>query len=113
MNKDFFEHLYDAIPEGKENAISLKDLSSVLGLEKRETKAQVLKARENGYMICSLASEQVGYFKPANMEEAIRCYLMFASRADTSQLVADGMKRFLIENGFNPDQPIRKKEEGE
>ncbi len=102
---DFSELLYDALPEGLENAISLTDLSKYFGIDERDLRSRILYARQHGYMICSLASEQKGYYKPINMGEAVRCYRMFSKRLESTQSVVSGMRDYIIRNGIDPDLP--------
>lgn len=96
--------LYDLLPKGNENAVSLKDISARLGINERSMKTHILHARLKGYMICSLFAEKKGYFKPSDTKEALKCYRIFHRRAETSKAVLEEMKRYLIKNGINPDE---------
>lgn len=102
-DEDFLQRLYDVIPIGKENAISVKALSDYFEVTARELKSLILRARQQGYMICSLASEQKGYYKPTDIVEVHQCYKMFEQRARTTESVLLSIREYLIHNGINPD----------
>lgn len=101
--RDFSELLYDALPEGLDNAISLTDLATYFGIDERDLRSRILYARQHGYMICSLASEQKGYYKPSDIKEAVRCYRMFSKRLESTQSVVSGMRDYILKNGIDPD----------
>lgn len=52
----------DLIPKGKKNAISLKELSAITGINTREIKRIIQRLRDDGEVILSAASG--GYFYP-------------------------------------------------
>lgn len=60
-----FEHL----PQGAENAISLRDLSAKLGIPERNLRAQIVKELEAGYPCLSSCSCHGGYFRPSEGEK--------------------------------------------
>ena len=95
--------LYDIIPIGKENAISVKALSNYFAISPRDVRALILNARQNGFMICSLASDCGGYYRPTELIDVIKCYKIFQQRAKTTDSVLLGMREYLIHNGINPD----------
>lgn len=107
------KRILNALPEGIENAISLKELSKRILADERTTKSLILEARLNGHMICSLVPEVSGYFKPSNTWEALTCYQIFKKRELTSAKVAQTMKEWFLERGIDPDRPETYKEEGE
>ena len=100
---EILQRVYDVIPKGEENAISVKALSDYFEVSAREVKSLILRARQNGYMICSLASEQKGYYKPTDIVEILKCYKMFEQRARTTESVLLSIREYLIHNGINPD----------
>ena len=59
------------IPEGKENAVSNKELQKILNLPRREVSRLIHEARLNGAVICS---NNHGYYAPANDQELIDGY---------------------------------------
>lgn len=109
------KRILNALPEGIENAISLKELSKRIVADERTTRGLILEARLNGYMICSLVPETTGYFRPSNTWEALTCYQIFKKRELTSVRVAQTMKEWFLKRGIDPDKPetFKNKEEGE
>ena len=74
----------DLIPEGRCNAIGMKDLAMVLGISERETRKAIHKARLDGDVICGT---DAGYYKPGTDAEAWE-YIAIASARCLSGLKA-------------------------
>ncbi|MCR5235530.1 MAG: hypothetical protein K6E53_16745 [Lachnospiraceae bacterium] len=104
IDKKRLQLLLKVLPEGEDNAISLETLSRYFGVTERDIRSLILNARQNGYMICSLPSEQKGYYLPANNFELLRCYRMFRKRAESTASILQGMKDYLLKNGIDPDR---------
>lgn len=62
------------IPRGKQNAISMEQLSSLTGWTLRETRSAIYQARCAGALICSSCDRFAsGYFQPET-ESEVRAY---------------------------------------
>lgn len=61
-----YSFLTDLIPIGMKNAVSMKDLSRIMGLHEQELRAYILNARKAGILICS--GDQ-GYYFPEDLKE--------------------------------------------
>jgi Mn-dependent DtxR family transcriptional regulator len=62
----FASRLLDLIPFGEENAVSTKELASLLNCHWREITLTVHYLRRKGHVICSC---QRGFFKPERRDE--------------------------------------------
>lgn len=61
------------LPEGRENAISRRDLATVTGMNDRELRRAIASERREGALILSSTdAEHNGYFRPANADEPRR-----------------------------------------
>lgn len=65
------ENLLALLPEGRENAVSMRELADRLGIDERALRAAILQAREAGEII---AGDSAGYYIPANKAELRRYY---------------------------------------
>ena len=61
-----FQPLIDLIPTGKREAVSMDDLSKLMGLPSPDVRQMVLDARKTGVLICSA---EVGYYFPEDGDE--------------------------------------------
>lgn len=86
--------LLDYIPIGRENAISMPDLSVSKGITPRECRRLVQREREKGAPICS-DFERGGYFLPADKGEALRYYRAQLARIKTARAALNGVRAFL------------------
>lgn len=69
------------IPDGIENAISMKDLAAASSLDVRTVRALVHKARAKGAVICSTCNnDNGGYYMPLDVSEAMPFYKQQLSR---------------------------------
>lgn len=61
------------IPFGRENAVSMEELSIRMRCDKRAARAAVFKARCKGAVICSTCDgdSSDGYYRPISAEEAL------------------------------------------
>ena len=69
----------EAVPMGKRNAISRKDLAEKLGVCDRTMRSWVEQARDEGLCIAN-DQDGVGYYRPETAEECRRQYLQSRSR---------------------------------
>ena len=93
--KTFASRLVDLIPFGEANAISTKELASLLNCHNRDVTLTVHFLRCGGTVVCSC---QQGYFKPENAEELrhfvatmrSRCKHIRAAAASAEKLLKKG-----------------------
>ncbi|MBE6677923.1 MAG: hypothetical protein E7597_03915 [Ruminococcaceae bacterium] len=65
--------IFELLPEGRENAISRRDLMTITGLNDRELRKTIAAERRAGALILSSTdSEHNGYFRPASADELRR-----------------------------------------
>lgn len=88
--------LLDNIPQGIDDAISMKELSEILGTTERETRSRVLKCRISGNII---GSTDNGYYIPDQLWELVAHHHRAASHIRSSSLALLPVKRFLINQG--------------
>lgn len=92
--------LLDYIPIGRENAISMPDLSVSKGITPRECRRLVQREREKGAPICS-DFERGGYFMPINKSEALAYYRQQKHRIKTARAALNGVVKYLRGGGRN------------
>jgi len=66
--------------KGSVNAVTSRELSSWLGIDRRRVRATIRSLREKGLPIASSSNEVQGYFIPATPEEAEICRRHLESR---------------------------------
>ena len=99
MRRKSYNDLLGFISVGRENAISLTDLSNLSGISPREVKRQIMFARKDGIIVCS---GDEGYFKPENLAELADYYKRFHSSAITTLSCLKATRRELRRNGIDP-----------
>lgn len=92
----FSDELVSILPHGEENAIKTKELSQYLGLSRRETRDEVLRARLEGKIICS---SRHGYFLPETDDELLTFYLWMRKRCLVGLASLSQTRRLLVERG--------------
>ena len=80
FNIEYFKKVYQIIPEGKQNAVSMSQLSKILQTDTRQCRKIVSEMRNHGYLIIG---DSHGYYKPVTNEELFRWYQSVKSRAMT------------------------------
>lgn len=86
----------DFIPKGRNNAVSMDELATRTGLDKRTVRQAVFNARRKGVVICSSTSnEQGGYFLPLDISEAIPYYREQLARIKSGTIVLEGIIDFI------------------
>ncbi len=92
------------IPDGRENARSMKELALILGIDVRTVRTHILAAHLSGSPICSTCKgNQHGYFMPCNVAEA-RLYLQEQhSRIRTSKAAMRAVEDYILKGGVNND----------
>lgn len=61
--------IFDILPEGKENAVSLESLTIVTKLSKRYVRNKIAAERRAGALILSTTEGAGGYYRPSSPEE--------------------------------------------
>ena len=92
------DRVVDLIPVGKNNAISMRSLSSLLRIDSRVLRQIVQELRLSGHVICSC---QYGYFRPSeNITDVFKFYRYYRQRAKTNLRSLRATEAYLRKNGF-------------
>lgn len=94
--KTFASRLLDLIPFGEANAISTKELASLLNCHNRDVTLTVHFLRCKGTVVCSC---QQGYFKPENAEELRHFVATMRSRCKHIRAATSSAERLLKQGG--------------
>lgn len=78
--------IYERLLSGSENALRLRELSSLLGMDERSVRAQIARERKAGHII--IADNEHGYFLPAGTEDVRRFSRSMEHRAKEILAVA-------------------------
>lgn len=81
----------DLLCRGQENAVPLRNLESMTGLDGRTIRAMIATERRAG--IAVLSDNATGYYLPANEEEKARFVRSMRHRAKEILLAADAVER--------------------
>lgn len=100
--KSRYDRLISYIPEGKENAISQKELRELLGCSDTELRALIQKARIDGIAVLSIPGA-IGYYFSDDPTEVIPCYRMFRHRQEANKAVLRTIHKHLLSLGVRPD----------
>lgn len=93
--KTYFDKLTELIPTGRNNAIPMRDLATLLNVNERTIRLLVQKAREKGAPICSEWKNRGGYYFPADEYEA-RAYLrQQKARIRSAKAALNGITEYL------------------
>ena len=87
--------LTEFIPTGRANAISMKDLATLLNVDARTVLALVQRAREQGAPICSEWENRGGYYMPADTYEARRYLRQQKARIRSARAALNGILKYL------------------
>ena len=88
------EKLLCLLPEGRENAIPMRELSDRLGIDQRALRAAILRAREAGEII---VGDSAGYYRPADKAELRRYYFAARKRSLSGLKSLKAVRRKLAE----------------
>lgn len=88
------EKLLALLPEGRENAIPMRDLADRLEIDQRALRAAILQAREAGEII---AGDSAGYYRPADKAELRRYYFAARKRSLSGLKSLKAVRRKLAE----------------
>ncbi|MGN0680139.1 MAG: hypothetical protein ACI4JS_10790, partial [Oscillospiraceae bacterium] len=97
--KNYIERLTELIPTGRNNAIPMKDVATLLNISERAVRVLVQKAREHGAPICSDWENRGGYFYPADTYEAMEYFRQQKSRIKTARAALNGITQYLNTKG--------------
>lgn len=81
----------DLLRYGQANAVPLRDLAGITGLDGRVVRAMIAAERRAGAAI--LSNNQTGYYLPANEEEKARFVRSMRHRAKEILCAADAVER--------------------
>lgn len=81
----------DLLRYGQVNAVPLRDLAGITGLDGRTVRAMISAERRAGAAI--LSNNQTGYYLPANEEEKARFVRSMRHRAKEILCAADAVER--------------------
>lgn len=81
----------DLLRYGQANAVPLRDLAGITGLDGRTVRAMISAERRAGTAI--LSDNQTGYYLPANEEEKARFVRSMRHRAKEILCAADAVER--------------------
>lgn len=81
----------DLLRYGQANAVPLRDLAGITGLDGRVVRAMIAAERRAGAAI--LSDNQTGYYFPANEEEKARFVRSMRHRAKEILCAADAVER--------------------
>ena len=77
--------IFEMLPEGCENAISRRNLMTVLGMSDRSLRLAIAAERRAGALILSSTCvDGSGYYRPANAEEIARFVSSMERRAKST-----------------------------
>lgn len=82
--------IYQLLSTGRENAVPLKHLASITGLDGRTVRLMIATERLSGIPICS--DNATGYFLPANGDERDAFVRSMRHRAGEIERVADALE---------------------
>lgn len=82
--------IYQLLSTGRENAVPLKHLTSITGLDGRTVRLMIATERLSGIPIC--ADNATGYYLPANEDERDTCVRSMRHRAGEIERVADALE---------------------
>lgn len=100
-------NIVDFIPKGRENAISMTELSIRLDCDKRTVRAAVFDARKSGAIICSTCdgNSSDGYYQPVSVEEVIPYVRMQQSRIESAKLALKSAEDYIKgSNGISHEE---------
>lgn len=87
----------DLLCRGQENAVPLRDLCSITGLDGRTVRRMVELERRAGIPILSSVGGTTGYFLPGNPAEVERFAKSMFSRAREIALTANAVRRCALD----------------
>lgn len=87
--------IVELIPVGREYALSMSELALIAGIDKREVRQLVHKARASGFPICSTCEKNSGYYIPLDYAEARIYYGQQIARIRSAFAALYGVKKFM------------------
>lgn len=92
--KSQLKNLLALLPEGRENAIPMRELAGRLGVDDRALRAAIMRARESGDII---AGDSAGYYIPTDKAELRRYYSTARKRCLSGLKALKAARRKLAE----------------
>ena len=90
----------DYLSAGQENAVPLRHLKNITGIDGRTVRRMIFEERLAGIPI--LADNQTGYYLPATQEEKQRCVRSRKHRAREIERVAEAIEVAEVQQGIWP-----------
>ncbi|WP_313185894.1 hypothetical protein [Lacrimispora sp.] len=95
----------EALPVGKENAISAQELCTYLGFNStRDLQHEIARERKAGAVILSTCQEGGGYFLPSNEREVRQFIKTLENRANNTFEALRSARRFLRQQEVTEDE---------
>ncbi len=93
------------IPYGKDNSLSMKEISVRIGKDLRTTRKLVETARKEGVPLCSDCGKNGGgYYFPINVSEALPCRQQMKARLSSYACSLAAIEKFIREQGGGEDE---------
>lgn len=93
------------IPYGKDNSLSMKEISVRIGKDLRTTRKLVETARKEGVPLCSDCGKNGGgYYFPINVSEALPCRQQMRARLSSCTQSLNAIEQYINENGGGEDE---------
>lgn len=90
----------DYLSAGQENAVPLRHLKNITGIDGRTVRRMIFEERLAGIPI--LADNQTGYYLPATQEEKQRCVRSMKHRAREIERVAEAIEVAEVQQSMEP-----------
>lgn len=90
----------DYLTAGKENAVPLRHLKNITGIDGRTVRRMIFEERLAGIPI--LADNQTGYYLPATQEEKQRCVRSMKHRAREIERAAEAIEVAEVQQSMEP-----------
>lgn len=109
-------NIYDILPVGEENAISLKALSAKTGISERALRTKIVEEIEAGSPCLSSCRRHGGYYRPSSGEKGLqeiqRYFYQERSRARSTWRKLTAIRRMLSQcDGQTELEPLAEIEE--
>ncbi len=96
MKQKYYQRILDAIPEGRENAITQSELAELFCVPERDIRRAIQDARKDGFLI--LSSTHDGYYYSNRVEDVSESYRLLQSHIRSLKISIRPAKRFLQEH---------------
>lgn len=99
------EKFLEFIPYGKDNSISMEEISVRTGKDLRTTRKLVEAARKEGLPLRSDCGKNGdGYYFPIDVSEALPCRRQMRARISSGVQSLKAIEKYIVENGGAEDE---------